>query len=373
MLLHLYSTIVVTTGLLSTIVSAQNNCYYGPGAGFRGPSNLVACNSSAEFSPCCLSGDTCLTGNACYNYASGNVYQYGCTDLNYEDESCPRKCNFDPSNSPWAGLEYCNDIQDLTNTWTCLSPESCGCEWNSSIGYSLALLPSRGCAAMGSDARVALFAPSTLLAYVSLPPTPGGSTGYYSATTDSAGSYSIISTAIRGYTPASSDFTLPTTYRAAPTTASYINAAATASPSTLSPAEIWTATTPYTPPADATSTGTATSSGSSTGTSSATSTSTSSSSGLSEGAQIGIGVGVGVGGAILLALGAFFFLRHRKSKKTAAAAASAPSAPDDHKHQSPPQPGYPSPQQQPTYGPNGEFMSPYMSPQKQMQMNNGNT
>lgn len=94
------------------------------------------------------------------------------------------------------GLEYCTDLQDLTNTWTCLAPESCGCEWNGS--WALQILPTRACGAMGSEARVALYAPSTLLPYVSLPSSVGGSTGYYSTTTDSNGDFSVISTAIAG-------------------------------------------------------------------------------------------------------------------------------------------------------------------------------
>ena len=117
-------------------------------------------------------------------------------DINYQDESCPKKCGWDPAKSPWVGLEYCSDIQDLENTWTCLAPESCGCKWKGS--YELQILPSRACAAMGSEARVALYAPSTLLAYVSLPSAIGGSTGYYSTTTDSEGALSVISTAVAG-------------------------------------------------------------------------------------------------------------------------------------------------------------------------------
>lgn len=192
----------ILLGLLAGLLSnagqslAQQNCYYGPGAGFRGPSELVPCNTTGSASACCLLGDTCLSGNACYNFLTGNTYQYGCTDINYEDASCPRKCGWDPAKSPWIGLSFCSDIQDMANTWTCMSPESCGCEWDGS--YALQILPSRACAAMGSEARVAISAPSTLLAYVSLPSTAGGSTGYYSTTTDSDGAMSVISTAING-------------------------------------------------------------------------------------------------------------------------------------------------------------------------------
>lgn len=82
--------------LLSSITYAQQECYFGPGSEFRGPTNLVPCASTGS-SACCLLGDTCLSGNACYNGATGNTYQYGCTDITYTDSTCPYKCGFDPS------------------------------------------------------------------------------------------------------------------------------------------------------------------------------------------------------------------------------------------------------------------------------------
>lgn len=103
MLSHAFLSSVVALILIVLQSSAQQNCYYGPGAGFRGPSELVPCNASSTTSACCLQGDTCLSGNTCYNYATGNLYQYGCTDINYEDASCPRKCGWDPAKSPWIG------------------------------------------------------------------------------------------------------------------------------------------------------------------------------------------------------------------------------------------------------------------------------
>jgi hypothetical protein len=76
-------------------VAGQQQCYFGPGAVNRGPANLVPCNSTGT-STCCLLGDTCLSGNTCYNYATGDLYQYGCTDIEYKDVTCPYKCGFDP-------------------------------------------------------------------------------------------------------------------------------------------------------------------------------------------------------------------------------------------------------------------------------------
>lgn len=84
--------------LVAVVVNAQQQCYVGKGAANRGPSNLVPCLDS-ETSSCCLLGDTCLSGGTCYDYATGDLYQYGCTDIDYEDDSCPFKCGFNTSKS----------------------------------------------------------------------------------------------------------------------------------------------------------------------------------------------------------------------------------------------------------------------------------
>lgn len=85
-----------TLTLLAAVAQAQQQCYFGAGAENRGPENLVPCMATGA-SACCLRGDTCLSGNACFNYPSGNVYQYGCTDITYSDETCPFKCGFNTS------------------------------------------------------------------------------------------------------------------------------------------------------------------------------------------------------------------------------------------------------------------------------------
>jgi hypothetical protein len=94
-------------------------------------------------------------------------------------------------------MEYCNDVQDLSSTWICHGPESCGCEWNST--KELLVLAPRGCKDMGSDALIALYAPLELAPYVSLPATAGGSTGYYSPTVVD-GTSTWVKTAIPGCT-----------------------------------------------------------------------------------------------------------------------------------------------------------------------------
>ncbi|KAF2669978.1 hypothetical protein BT63DRAFT_227079 [Microthyrium microscopicum] len=268
-------------------VLAQQQCYFGPGASNRGPNNLVPCNGTGT-SACCLLGDTCLSGNTCYNYATGDLYQYGCTDINYEDPTCPFKCGWDPTRSPWVALEYCNNIQNLDQTWTCHAPESCGCQWNST--YDLLVLQPIGCKEMGSNARVAMYAPSTLAPYVSLPSKYGGSTGYYSPTVVS-GASTWVETAIAGYTP--SAFTQFTTYRVAPSYILPINAAGTPSPSTYSAAKSYTAKATTPTPSTVTAPGPVLTS---------SPNSTAHASGLSTGAKIGIGVGIPVGAFLVAAV-----------------------------------------------------------------------
>lgn len=95
--------------------------------------------------------------------------------------------------SPWSALEYCAGVNNVEDTWICHAPESCGCQWNAT--YDLLTLSPRGCADMGDDARVALYAPSALAPYVSLPSTYGGPTLYYSGTTVD-GTSTWISTAL---------------------------------------------------------------------------------------------------------------------------------------------------------------------------------
>jgi hypothetical protein len=81
---------------LIQLIWAQQQCYFGPGAENRGPTELVPCMNTGQ-SACCLLGDICLSGNTCWNYRTGNLYQYGCTDILYEDDSCPYKCGFNTS------------------------------------------------------------------------------------------------------------------------------------------------------------------------------------------------------------------------------------------------------------------------------------
>ncbi|KAK5107430.1 hypothetical protein LTR62_001291 [Meristemomyces frigidus] len=172
--------------IFSAQVNAQSQCYYDVNK--RGPSPLIPCAPSGQ-STCCLLGDVCLSGNACFNYTTGNTYQYGCTD----------------ALSPWVGLNFCSDIPDpsnssrnRTNTWVCEAPESCGCKWGPS-NPNLFVLPPRDCPAMGDEARVALLGPNALPPWVLLPTSAGGSTGYYR--TSPSGTTTVYVGPVSGYTP----------------------------------------------------------------------------------------------------------------------------------------------------------------------------
>jgi hypothetical protein len=184
------------------------------------------------------------------------------------------------------------------------------------------VLQPRQCKDMGSDARVALYAPSQLAPYVSLPSSIGGSTGYIS-TTMVNGTSTWISTVISGcqYLPKSimtnrrmscsldsidtpSVVTELTNYGAQPTQAVLINANAKPSASTFAAASATTGT------------GTTTTTSSSTSTSQPGSSATSpapSNTGLSVAAKAGIGAGVG-GGALVAALVVLTVLLCRKRR-----------------------------------------------------------
>ncbi|EGP86609.1 uncharacterized protein MYCGRDRAFT_109999 [Zymoseptoria tritici IPO323] len=268
--------------LVATAVLGQQQCYYGPGAQYRGGSNLVPCNTTGT-SACCLQGDTCLSGNSCYNVLTGNVY-------------------------------IAASILDFSNAWVCHAPESCGCEWNPTP--DMLVLTPRGCKDMGSDALVALYAPKQLAPYVSLPSKAGGSTGYYSPTIGTDGTSSWVETAVPGYTP--TPFTQLTTYRKAPTTSVYVDASATPGPSTYAAAASYSAPPSRSGPTSTTSTSSAP----------LATSSSNSSSDLSTGAKAGIGGGI-AGGVLFLAAIALLTicLRRRRNRRKQPPLPGPPSYP----------------------------------------------
>lgn len=87
-----------------SLVGGQQQCYFGPGADNRGPPELVPCPNDGQ-SSCCLLGDLCMSGNACWGFETGDTYQYGCTDITYTDDSCPYKCGLNTSMLTWTSAQ----------------------------------------------------------------------------------------------------------------------------------------------------------------------------------------------------------------------------------------------------------------------------
>lgn len=199
--------------------------------------------------------------------------------------------------SPWESLQYCNDIDE---TWICQGPESCGCEWEDNYNLTNAgtYEATRTCKGMGTSARVALYAPASLVPYVLLPTSKGGSTGYFTPAPASDGLTRWYTS--KGYTPTNITAYVPTYTRASPTSVVLAEVTNTAD-------------------ATATKTGSSTSSATA-GTASQTGTANSESS-LSTGAKAGIGAGVG-GAALAAAIIGFLLYRLHKQRKANQAAAS---------------------------------------------------
>ncbi|KAK0787274.1 hypothetical protein LTR02_006467 [Friedmanniomyces endolithicus] len=151
---------------------------------------------------------------------------------------------------------------------------------------------------MGSDARVALFAPSPLAPYVSLPSIYGGSTGYYSPTTRSDAS-TWGSTAVPNYTPAA--IKPLTTYKDMPRTPVTLLPGVAPAPSTVAPAQplgllgTTSGSRPYWSPV-------ASASSSTTSTSPLYSSGSSAAQGLIHGPPLGVAVGVPLGVCALFGL-----------------------------------------------------------------------
>ncbi|RYO73624.1 hypothetical protein DL766_000514 [Monosporascus sp. MC13-8B] len=73
----------------------NGTCYSAPGERLDG--SFIPCgNDAIGHQTCCGAGDNCLSNNACFGihgegYGSYLTYMAGCTDPDYEDQSCPDK------------------------------------------------------------------------------------------------------------------------------------------------------------------------------------------------------------------------------------------------------------------------------------------
>ncbi|OCK82412.1 hypothetical protein K432DRAFT_263570, partial [Lepidopterella palustris CBS 459.81] len=79
--------------IATSIEQDQPRCYYDVGKP-AGP-DIVPCFEGGTVSPCCKIGSNCLTDNSCWDRGTGVTYQYGCTDITYQDNACPSKCGLD--------------------------------------------------------------------------------------------------------------------------------------------------------------------------------------------------------------------------------------------------------------------------------------
>ncbi|RYP68487.1 hypothetical protein DL771_006639 [Monosporascus sp. 5C6A] len=268
--------------------------------------SFIPCGNDAfGHQTCCGAGDNCLTNNACFGihgegYGSYLTYMAGCTDPDYEDQSCPDKEGID---QPWIALTLC---------------DGSGGEWApcSQEGDPATLRPGSYCSCTdASQTTVAFSAGTSLTNIASLPQSTGESIQFFA-----------------GHFPTSPESSPETTTAQAPssdgdTTATSIQTgSATPSPGTT-PTQT-TGLTTSSRGATPTQMGSTTSSpggtaagGSSTPSPSETGTAPSDdgtgSGGLSTGAIIGIGVGAGVGGLlIILAVMAFFVRRKRRRRSS---------------------------------------------------------
>lgn len=77
------------------ILVSNGTCYSK--AGEKLDDSFIPCGNTAfGFQTCCGAGDNCLADNACFGhhgdgYGSDLTYQAGCTDPDYNDDSCPDK------------------------------------------------------------------------------------------------------------------------------------------------------------------------------------------------------------------------------------------------------------------------------------------
>lgn len=72
------------------IYISNGTCYLGPSHEAGGA--MIPCgNDYFGHIACCQASDTCLESSACFNSEFRVTYIAGCTDRDYQDESCPAK------------------------------------------------------------------------------------------------------------------------------------------------------------------------------------------------------------------------------------------------------------------------------------------
>ncbi|KAK4448752.1 hypothetical protein QBC34DRAFT_102454 [Podospora aff. communis PSN243] len=250
---------------MANIFISNGTCYSA--AGERLHESFIPCgNAAVGHQSCCGARDNCLKNGACFGihgsgYGSWLTYQAGCTDPNYEHESCPKK-QFD---QPWIALTHCDNSN---GAWAPCSQS----------GNPTTLQPGSFCSCTDAAKTTLAFRDTDPIASLaSLPGSTGQSIQYFVTPDPATGGGS-----------------------AGPTTGS------------SNPTQTGSETTS----AGDSSRGSSSSSGAQqTGTAPPNSDTPGSESGPSSGTKIAIGVGVTVGVLILLAaIAALFFLRRRRGR-----------------------------------------------------------
>ncbi|RYP49582.1 hypothetical protein DL768_004703 [Monosporascus sp. mg162] len=310
------------------IFVSNGTCYSAPGEELDG--SFIPCGNDAfGHQTCCGAGDNCLSNHACFGihgegYGSYLTYMAGCTDPDYEDQSCPDKEDIGERHE--AEMRYVGRGSGRMNTdlfldqpWIALTLcDDSGGEWApcSQEGDPTTLQPGSYCSCTdASETTVAFNAGTSLTNIASLPESTGESIQFFA-----------------GHFPTSPESSPETTSAQAPSSDGDTPATSVQTGSAIpSPGTTLTQTTGLTTSsrgAIPTQTGSTTSSlgdtgagdsstPSPSGTGTAPSDGGSGSGGLSTGAIIGIGVGAGVGGLlIILAVMAFFVRRKRRRRSS---------------------------------------------------------
>jgi hypothetical protein len=72
---------------------SNGTCFWAPN--IESDPRFIPCGNAAFGDVhCCQAGDYCLADGACYNDRWGTTYLAGCTDVFYEDPSCPDKQSY---------------------------------------------------------------------------------------------------------------------------------------------------------------------------------------------------------------------------------------------------------------------------------------
>ncbi|KAK3687598.1 hypothetical protein B0T22DRAFT_534963 [Podospora appendiculata] len=241
---------------------------------------------------CCSTGDKCLGDNACWN-GQGATYLAGCTDIDYQDASCPNKVQY--GDDAWVGLIKCNTDEwypchQKGNPTTIASPGPCLCKTQTALNYPPAFT-----------------GPSINLDDVAwMPHSSGGSLSWFPG---------------HGPTHSSSDAISSTSGSPSSSEASSGSSSDTSSSPSSSSATGRPVITPFTTLATSSITSSATSGTTSSTSPAITTTSVApvpapnTSSELGTGAKIGIGLGSAFGGMLIFGALSAFWLLYRRNRK----------------------------------------------------------